>query len=171
MKTLKHNAHYRQNDNPWTDLLDIIPEVELAPLISAIVKMKRNEVILTPPELTAYYHWYVGFEEDEVENLWESFSDADLDWLGSVEQQIEQGEPALTPRNVEAYYQLVSQFENVTDQTSLAFTSDSTIDLLISVEEKMRRGGLILTPQELDAYRHWHPQIGILNSFEFDDNK
>jgi hypothetical protein len=170
MKTLNHKAHYRQNDNPWTDLLDIIPEVELAPLISAIVKMKRNEAILTPPELTAYYDWNIRFEADLVENLVDSFSNADLDLLGSVEQKIQQ-ETMLMPRTFDSFYQIYSQFENVASMTSVASMADTNIDLLISIEEKMRRGGSILTPQELDAYRHWHPQIGILNSFEFDDNK
>jgi hypothetical protein len=75
------------------------------------------------------------------------------------------------PQDLAAFYQLYSQFENVTGQSAMVYTSDATIDLLISVEDKMRCGGSILTPQELDAYRHWHPQIGILNVFEFDGNQ
>jgi hypothetical protein len=127
--------------------------------------------LLTRPELTAYYHWHIRFETDIGETLLEFISDADFDLLVSVEQQIEQGEPALMPQDLAAFYQLYSQFENVTGQSAMVYTSDATIDLLISVEDKMRCGGSILTPQELDAYRHWHPQIGILNVFEFDDNQ
>lgn len=171
MINLNQDAQHRQNDNPWIDLLDVIPDVELAPLISAIVKMKRNEAILTRPELTAYYNWHIRFETDMIENLLESLSGADLDLLVSVEQKIQQGEPALMSWHLDAFYQMYSQFENVTSMASLASTSDSDIDLLISIEEKMRRCGSILTPQESDVYRHWHHQIGILNPFEFDNDK
>lgn len=162
------DAQHRQYDDPWVNLLHVIPEVELPPLISAVVKMQRNEAILTRSELTAYYNWYIRFETDMVENLLESFSDADFDLLASVEQKIH-GEAALMPWNLDTFYQIYSQFENVTGMTSITPTSDSDIDLLISIEEKMRRCGSILTPRELDVYRHWHHQIGILNPFKFGD--
>ena len=50
------------------------PEMDFAPLLSAIVKMKRCAAILTPAEMTAYYDWHIRFEPDLIENLLDTFS-------------------------------------------------------------------------------------------------
>lgn len=148
---------YLQNrTDTWQGVLTLIPEQDLAAFLLAVTKMRQNERLLSDEELSAYRRWYVQGESQAFDYFGETLSEAELEWLISMEKTVE---AVNTPLLTDRLANIAGEFHGLGGQAyqpHLISAFNTDFEVLLAVEAKLRRHHTFLTPREADIYRRWY---------------